>query len=213
MNIILFLLVLPGYFTGSIPFGYIIAKFVAKEDIRKQGSGNIGGTNVSRILGFKWGLLTVLLDALKAIVPLLVLKNILLTDSIPDRYVICAVGISIIIGHVFPVFLNFRGGKGVATFVGVIVALLPLETLVFLLCFVVLLSVTRYMSIASMVSVSIFPVIIIIFNGFNPGSLPYIVFSIFLMVMIIARHKANIIRLMNHEEPKFTFKKKSANKK
>ncbi len=208
MIVALILLVIAGYILGSIPFGYVIGRFVSKDDIRKKGSGNIGATNVSRVVGFKWGLLTVFLDALKAVIPLLALKNALLMDSVFDRYVICATGFSIILGHIFSIFLNFKGGKGVAAFVGVILALKPIEALVCLLVFVVVLAITRYVSLSSMIAVSIFPVSIIVSGGINPETLPYIILSVLLMMTVIIRHKPNIIRLKNHEESKFSIKKK-----
>jgi len=207
-NLLIIIYFIPAYLVGSISGGVIISKLVLNEDIRKHGSGNIGATNVARTLGYEWGLLTVSIDIFKAVVPLLVLKYFILTGSLQDTYILCGAGFFILLGHIYPVFLKFRGGKGVAVFIGMMLVLLPLETLIFLALYVIIAAITRYASLSSMISVAVFPVIIIFLNRVNAYILPYIILSVLLAIIIVIKHKENIVRLKNGVEHKFSFKKK-----
>ncbi|HEO65533.1 MAG TPA: glycerol-3-phosphate 1-O-acyltransferase, partial [Spirochaetes bacterium] len=153
LNILMILLYfIAAYIAGSIPSGYIITKLLSNKDIRDSGSGGTGATNVSRHLGIAYGLLTVVLDALKGVIPLIIGRYVL-SNSITDQYVLCGIAFFSIFGHIYPLFLRFKGGKGVATFIGVMLFLLPLETAFFLLLYVMLLLVFRYSSLASIVSI------------------------------------------------------------
>ncbi len=208
-NIFVIILILfSAYILGSVPFGLIISKLRSKKDIRKEGSGNIGSTNVARVVGFGWGMLTVLLDVSKAVLPLLILRLFFLDiNGFPDVYILCGVGFASVIGHIFPVFLLFRGGKGVAVFIGVMLVLLPVETLIFLGIYVLILAVSRYSSLASMFSVACFPFIIILAIGVDFQSLPFILLSVLLEIVIIIKHLPNIKRLKEGKEHRFSFKK------
>ncbi len=203
------LFTLLGYILGSIPFGFIFTQLRAKKDIRSYGSGNIGSSNVARVLGIAWGLLTVLCDMLKAFLPLLLLKLFFYnSNTILDNCIISCVGMAIILGHIFSIFLKFRGGKGVATFIGMMLALFPMETLIYLGLYVLLLFVTRYTSLSSMISVGVFPIILLLVNRLKFNLLPYLIMTISLAIIIILKHKDNISRLKNGTESKFSFKKK-----
>lgn len=200
-----------GYLIGGIPFGYLLVKLTStKEDIRKTGSGNIGAANVQRTAGIAKGLLTVLLDVLKAAIPLFILRYYFLEDSVSDGVILSIIAFSIIIGHVYPVYLKFKGGKGVATYIGTMFVLFPLQTCIFLGLYIILLSITRYYSLSSMIDVALFPVILLSFNSFNLDIrlLPYFILSIALALLIIYKHKKNIIGLIHGQENRFSFKKK-----
>lgn len=204
----IFLTVLSAYILGSIPFGLIISKLRTNKDIRNEGSGNIGSTNVARVIGIGWGLLTVVLDMLKAVLPVLLLRLFVLDiGSVSDAYILCGVGFASVMGHIFPIFLLFKGGKGVASFIGVMMVLLPIETLIFLGIYVLILAVSRYSSLASMFSTACFPFIIILTIGLDNQSLPFIILSIVLELVIIFKHRGNIMRLKQGTENRFSFRK------
>ncbi|PIR71565.1 MAG: acyl-phosphate glycerol 3-phosphate acyltransferase, partial [Candidatus Nealsonbacteria bacterium CG10_big_fil_rev_8_21_14_0_10_37_25] len=145
-------LVIFGYLFGSIPWGYLISK--AKGiDIRKVGSGNIGGTNVIRALGIKWGLLVAVLDVLKGVIPVYLALNFLVFD-----WQIASVAITPVLGHIFPVWLGFRGGKGVATTLGVIFILLDWKILLpLLLVWLLVLAISQISSFSNLLMVSFLP--------------------------------------------------------
>ena len=193
----LILLIIFGYLLGSTPFGYLISK--AKGiDIRKVGSGNIGGTNVIRAFGIKWGLLVVVLDILKAVIPVYLAIRIL-----PLDWQIAACAITPILGHVFPIWLNFKGGKGVASTFGVLLILLGWQgLLVLILIQVLILASVKIMSFSSLTMASFIPLVICFFFY----SLPFYVLGIALAVLIWWSHRENLIRIKEDREPKFRFK-------
>ena len=193
----LILLIIFGYLLGSTPFGYLISK--AKGiDIRKVGSGNIGGTNVIRAFGIKWGLLVVVLDILKAVIPVYLAIRILSLD-----WQIAACAITPILGHVFPIWLNFKGGKGVASTFGVLLILLGWQgLLVLILIQVLILASVKIMSFSSLTMASFIPLVICFFSY----SLPFYVLGIALAVLIWWSHRENLIRIKEDREPKFRFK-------
>src|SRR5215211_9216908 len=142
-----FLAVVTSYFLGAVPFGYLIAR-VRGVDIFSAGSGNIGATNVGRVLGRRFGLIVFVLDFLKGAVPVAVVRHLL-----PDvPWAAVAAGLAAFVGHMFPVFLRFRGGKGVATGTGVVAVLLPAPTVVAVLVWLSVLVATRYVSLASVLA-------------------------------------------------------------
>jgi len=152
--LLLIFFIIIGYLSGSIPFGYIISKF-KNIDIRKQGSGNIGGTNVGRTLGFKYGLLVGILDVLKAIVPIYIASQYLIID-----WQMALVSISPVIGHIFPVWLNFKGGKGVATtFASIFIILGWRYSLIFLAFWALLLYLLKIMSLTNLLIVLTLPLL------------------------------------------------------
>lgn len=190
-----------GYLLGSIPTGYLIARLVYGMDIRQHGSGNIGFTNVFRVLGFTPGVLVLVADILKGWVAVRVALLVvapgadeLLVDSIP-----VLAGLAAILGHTYSVFLRFQGGKGVATAAGVLIALMPEVALIVTGIWLVVLAVSRYVSAASVIAAAAFPVAVLALNK----PLPMLVLSILVAVLVIVRHKSNIVRLMRREESKF----------
>ncbi len=193
-----------AYFLGSIPFGFIIAKLFFKEDIRASGSGNIGATNAMRQFGTGVGILVLALDILKGVAAVLVAKRLLPSHS-PELAIaaFCA-----ILGHVFPIWLGFKGGKGVAVAAGVFVALTPLTVLGALAGFIVVVAITRYVSLGSLAAATALGIsnTIIEFKLDRPDYALLILIWIAVIVIFI-KHKENISRLKNKTENKISFKK------
>jgi len=194
----LILLIIFGYLLGSIPWGLLISK-AKGVDIRKVGSGNIGGTNVVRGLGFKWGLLTGILDVVKGVIPIFLAVKFLSPD-----WQIALVAVSPVLGHIFPVWLNFKGGKGVATTVGTLSVLLGWPNfLILILVWVMVLAVLRIMSLTNILLSALLPLIL----WFIHYSLAYSVFGLVLFFLICWAHRENIQRLKDGKEPKFKLSK------
>ncbi len=190
----LFFLIL-AYFLGSIPFGLIIAKKVKGIDIRDHGSRNVGATNVFRVVGKKWGLLVFFLDSLKGYAA--VSFPATLNDSFPWLLVFAAAAI---LGHTFSCWLHFRGGKGVATSLGVFLALAPAPALITFALWVVSFAVTRIISLSSLVAAFAFPIVVVATFHHRP-ELPWLLpVAILLLFFIVFTHRANIERLAKREE-------------
>ncbi|MHC4623749.1 MAG: glycerol-3-phosphate 1-O-acyltransferase PlsY [Planctomycetota bacterium] len=204
------ILIIPAYLLGSVPFGLIIAKAHGK-DLRAIGSGNIGATNVSRALGRKWAYFCFLLDLLKGFVPTLL--AVLLIPSPPSTtqlLLVLTVGVAAILGHIFPVYLKFKGGKGVATSLGVALGLWPFYTLCALFAFAlwaVVVLIWRYISLASIIASLAFPLalvlaIILVPDWHLTQLWPLLIAAIAIPVMVILRHRENIKRLAAGTESK-----------
>lgn len=188
-----------GYLCGSISPSVLLTKFAFKKDVREEGSGNAGATNVARVFGMKAGLITLGCDVLKIVVPMLIG---MLLDG--DRGV-CVAGIAGISGHCFPVFFNFRGGKGVSV-AATIAAFLGWQVLVIALsAFIVMVLITRIVSISSIVAASTLFAMTLVFYGDNVYN---VILAAVTMVLIIFMHRENIKRLIKGEEKKFTPGKK-----
>lgn len=186
-----------SYLIGSIPMGSILYYFLEKKDIRKVGSGNIGATNVLRTKGKIAGLTTLILDMLKGILP--VLYGLIHFDS---SVIVIGGGAAVIVGHIFSVFLKFRGGKGVATFAGVILAFYFPSIIVFIILFLLTLFITKYVSLGSIIGViSVF--FHILFTNIVEVSI--IVFVI--VILITIRHTPNIKRIIQGCENKLYLRK------
>jgi len=190
-SIIVFVL---SFLLGSIPFGYILGRLKGI-DVRRYGSGNIGATNVSRVLGRKYGLLVLLLDALKGAAAVLIAR----AAGLPAEYQVLA-GISAIAGHCFSPWLGFRGGKGVATALGAFLVISPKTTLVAFLIFLAVLVTTRYVSLSSITAALSYPLLYKFFE--KPSPLSFIVVSVGAL-LIVAKHHSNIRRLLRGEEKRF----------
>lgn len=188
------ILVLCSYCIGSIPTGLLLAKAFGGVDIRTKGSGNIGATNVYRTLGRKVGILTLIGDCLKGMLPVLAAKAI----DLPDAW-IAMVGLAAFLGHIFPVFLGFKGGKGVATALGVFLATSPFAVLAALGIFIAVLSVSRYVSLASITAAAAMPALTALIDR-NPI---VVTMSLAIAIIVIAKHHENIRRLRNGTENKF----------
>ena len=186
----LILIISISYLMGSIPFGLILTKFFLKKDIREVGSGNIGATNVLRTGNKLIGYLTLILDVLKAAVPVLYIKF-----NFPELVYITS--LSAFIGHVFPVWLKFKGGKGVATYVGILFSLNYFLGIVFVVSWLVIFFISKYSSLGSILSSLVVP-IYIFFNSSYQNQY----FFIIMFVLILYTHRENVKRLINKEESK-----------
>jgi glycerol-3-phosphate acyltransferase PlsY len=199
------MLVPAAYLIGSIPFGLIFTRG-SGVDLRSTGSRNIGATNVLRSVGKVPAILTLLSDGLKGATPVIIC-NYLLSITNPEMSTgelwISAVGLSAVLGHMFSVFLGFKGGKGVATGIGVIAAYSPSVSLILIGIWITVAIVSKYSSLAAMVSVASLPVIYIVLGS----SLIKISFGIILAALIIYRHKTNISNLMSGSESRIGKKK------
>ena len=182
-----------SYLLGSIPTGYIIGA-LAGIDIRKVGSGNVGATNVARTVGKTKGLLTLTADVAKGFIPVFVALRFGLSNT-----AVASVGVAAFLGHLYPVFLKFQGGKGVATALGVLLALAPMATLVLVAVFGVVVFFSRIASVSSIAAAVAAPITLWSFS--YPPTI--VAVSVFLAVMIILRHRENIRRLRAGTEPRF----------
>ncbi|MGV3623870.1 MAG: glycerol-3-phosphate 1-O-acyltransferase PlsY [Archangium sp.] len=187
-------LVAVGYFAGSIPFGVIVTSLFTKKDVRAEGSGNIGATNVARVAGKKLGAIVLLLDAAKGALP--VWLALWLAPAEPLLHV--AVTGAAFLGHVFPVWLKFKGGKGVATALGVLLVLLPYSALIGFVTWVTILLITRVSSIGSLVG-ALFAIV----SAFLLGSpFAYSMLAVALLLAMLWTHRGNIERIVKRTENK-----------
>jgi len=194
-------LVVFAYLLGSIPVGVILGRLKGV-DPRKMGSGNIGATNVMRAAGKKLGVVTLILDAAKGFLPV-----VLATVLGVHVYVIALVGLAAFLGHVFPVFLRFKGGKGVATALGVYLAVSPVTILGAFVVFVIVAAIWRYVSLASMIGAMAVPIGLYLIGA--PWS--FVVMAVLITLVVIVRHKDNIARLVKGTESKLSFSGGSKN--
>jgi glycerol-3-phosphate acyltransferase PlsY len=198
-----------AYLAGSIPFGLLIAHGVGRIDIRKHGSGNIGATNVGRVMGAKWGIACLFLDALKGLLPVWLIP-LALMESTDDRFLLVRVlaGVATIVGHMFPCWLGFKGGKGVATSLGVVLILGPIGSLAAFVTFALGMLTARIVSLSSILASLAFAVTEMVElqpDPFAVERLPLAIFSLAVPALIIVRHRSNIGRLMRGEEKRFQF--------
>lgn len=193
------LVVIIAYLLGSIPFGYLIVRKKLGDDIRQSGSGGTGATNVSRRAGKTAGVITLVLDALKGSLAVLIAKGL----SPNVEWVIAAAAIAVIVGHMFPVWLGFRGGKGVATGVGVFSILAPIAVLCAGVIFVAIVSLTRYVSLGSIIAAATIPLFVWLQSMFvepSPDLRPLLVTAIVGAALIVFAHRGNIARLARGTE-------------
>jgi len=208
------LIFIAAYAIGSLPFGLITARLAAGIDIRQHGSGNIGATNVARVLGAKYGILVLVLDCLKGALPTFFLPRLVLAPDAGDQMHFAVLsGIAAILGHMFPCWLGFRGGKGVATALGVVLVLAPqasgAATIVFAICF----ALSRIVSLSSILAALSFCAVQfwrLMPEPFSHATWSLALFSIGVPLLIIVRHRANVGRLLRGQEPKFQFGKKKS---
>ncbi len=198
-----------GYLVGSLPFGLLIARLTSGVDIRKQGSGNIGATNVARVLGAKYGAMVLVLDCLKGAIPTALLPILLLPPAASRRlHLAVLTGVATILGHMFSFWIGFRGGKGVATALGVALVLSPWATAAAFVVFVTTFALSRYVSLSSMLAACVFcgtEMWLLWPAPFSESTWSLALFSTAVPLLIVFRHRANISRLMQGMEPKFRF--------
>jgi glycerol-3-phosphate acyltransferase PlsY len=194
-----------AYLLGSIPFGLLAAKLFGAGDVRREGSGNIGATNVARVAGPAAGILTLLLDAAKGAFAVLLAARLSEQSS---TWMMIA-GLCALVGHCFPIWLGFRGGKGVATAAGVFLTLCPLAALGAVLLFLLVVAYWRFVSLGSISAAAAMPLLIYFFWAPHHAP-PYVVTfgSLGAAILIVYKHDANIQRLVQGDEPKFFFGKK-----
>lgn len=213
-------IIILSYLIGSIPTSIIISKAVKGIDIRQHGSGNAGGTNVMRVLGWKYGILVILLDAMKGVLAVVVVAR-LHYGSMPfenatpfDDFTLVQIfaGIAAVIGHIWTVFAGFRGGKGIATALGMLLMLVTVDMLIAVGVFIVVVTVSRYVSLGSILGAIAVPLTLIIreniFHVNIPGYHTLLPFVVFLSLLVIFTHRKNVIRLLNGNENKVSFSKK-----
>ena len=180
---------LGSYLLGSIPFGFILTKIFLNKDIRRIGSGNIGATNALRTGNKSVAYATLILDITKAVLPVLYIKF-----NYPDYIYITS--LSVFLGHVFPIWLKFKGGKGVATYLGILFSINIILGLVFVMSWAVIFLVSKYSSLSSLIASLIIPIYLTIFENYSS------IFFIIMFVLVFYTHRDNVKRLKNKEETK-----------
>ena len=202
-----------SYLFGAIPWAFIIGKLNGI-DIRKCGSGNVGATNVTRTVGKYWGKLCFFCDLLKGVIPVIIVAKLakIIYPNIIEAHInygCMLAGFSAISGHVWTIFLKFKGGKGVSTSAGVLLALAPAPVLAGLICWIIIFKLSKMVSLASIIAAAFLPIIAITFNftlkshKFFLTSTPILTFLIIIAMIAIAKHHSNIKRILNGTESKF----------
>ncbi len=198
-----------SYLFGSISFSIILTKIILKKDIRDFGSGNAGGTNVARTLGTLPGLAVVFLDAFKCMSCIWIAQYLI--PGTNNKTSMAIAGLFCIIGHMFPVFFKFKGGKGISSCAGFMLAISPIGFVILASLFVIIVAFTRYISLGSVIVVSLTPVLSYIFMP-QEYKLPVAIIFVIAAALAIFMHRSNIKRLINGNESKFSFKKTQKNK-
>jgi len=203
--------IIAAYLLGAVPFGYIVPRFYGIKDIREHGSGNTGATNVTRILGYKAAIWVYVGDILKGVLSVFIGKwfvnsyDLILLSA--DAFLLVCV-LAAMMGHIFPIYLKFKGGKGVNTVLGGMIALLPLEALMALIVFGIVVIISKYISLGSMLASIAFFLIIcgerFLMN--NDIAMIYVYISGLIALLIVITHRQNIIRLFSGEENKVSKK-------
>jgi glycerol-3-phosphate acyltransferase PlsY len=187
-----------GFLLGSLPFGQWIGRMAGDIDVSKRGSGNIGATNVAREVGLKWGLLTLVLDVLKGCIPVLLATHLFPQYELGPPLT----GLGALLGHQFSVLRRFRGGKGVATALGVFICLAPGPSLAACVLFVVTVQLTHYVSLGSILAACAMPLFVIIFGGTQT----LLVTALVMAALVCLKHRDNIQRLVRGRERKWSLK-------
>ncbi|WP_297433133.1 glycerol-3-phosphate 1-O-acyltransferase PlsY [uncultured Cetobacterium sp.] len=191
-----------AYVFGSLPCGVWLGKGVKNIDIREYGSKNSGATNAYRILGPKYGIMVLILDALKGYIPLYIASLF----DIGGIYIIL-LGLVAILGHTFSFFLQFKGGKGVATSLGVFLFLMPKVVGILVLVFILVVGISKYISLGSVVCAALLPILAYFMPVRDSATrIPLVIISLIVGIFVIYKHKANIQRLMEGKENKFNLK-------
>jgi len=219
--LILIISIVIAYIIGSVPTSYIFGRLLKGIDIREYGSGTVGAPNTFRVLGKAPGIMVLLLDIFKGTIvvtlvaacyyQLMVNMAGSSLSAVPLSWQMFKIvlGLAVIAGHIWTVFLSFKGGKGVATSAGVIIGLDPLTVSIAIIIFLAVFVLTRYVSLGSIIAATCLPVLIVIRHAVvhRPVPIPFLVFSMIIAMVVVYRHKANISRLLRGEENKVNFSK------
>jgi glycerol-3-phosphate acyltransferase PlsY len=203
------MLVVLAYLLGSIPTSIWVSKTVFGIDIRDYGSGNPGATNTFRVLGSKWGAFVMIVDITKGVIAtsLYILIPFYLQNELARTNFMIVLGLAAVLGHIFPLWADFKGGKGVATILGMALAIQPIVALICIVVFLITLFTTRFVSLSSMLASLAFMVLILFI--FNEKETSYRVFAILVAIMVVVTHQKNIGRLLNGKENKAPLFKKN----
>lgn len=201
------LVVIIAYLLGSISFSVIISKKLAGFDVREKGSGNAGSTNVLRTVGKKGAILTLICDCLKGVIAVLIAYIVSKTTQNTDGALLVQLaGLAVVLGHTFPIFFNFKGGKGVATSLGVLLIINWQIGLICLVFALLLMALTRFVSLGSVSAAILFPVLTIFIHSHYIVDGSYIIFALLLGSFVVFNHRANVKRLLEGKENKLSFK-------
>ena len=203
------MLVVLAYLLGSIPTSIWVSKSVFGFDIREFGSGNPGATNTFRVLGSKWGAFVMIVDITKGVIAtsLYILIPFYLQNELARTNFMIVLGLAAVLGHIFPIWADFKGGKGVATILGMALAIQPIVALICILVFLITLFTTRFVSLSSMLASIVFMILILFI--FNEKETSYRIFAIIVALMVVVTHQKNIGRLLNGKENKAPLFKKN----
>lgn len=203
------MLVVLAYLLGSIPTSIWVSKAVFGIDIRDYGSGNPGATNTFRVLGSKWGTFVMIVDISKGVIAtsLYILIPFYLQNELARTNFMIILGLAAVLGHIFPIWADFKGGKGVATILGMALAIQPIVALICIVVFLITLFTTRFVSLSSMLASIVFMVLILFI--FKEKETSYRVFAIIVALMVVVTHQKNIGRLLNGKENKAPLFKKN----
>jgi glycerol-3-phosphate acyltransferase PlsY len=195
-------IILLAYLIGSFPTALVVSRYFFNVDIREYGSGNSGATNTFRVLGKKYGALVMVADVLKGLiaVKLIYLLPFYYDHDLARTTLQIGLGLSAVIGHIYPVWADFRGGKGVATLFGLVLGISPLSALSCSGVFLLVLYLTRFVSLSSILASAAFPVFILVI--FNVNNHPYRIFAVGIALLVILTHQKNISRLLKGNESK-----------
>ncbi len=199
----LIIILIIAYLLGSVPFGFLLGKIFKGVDLREHGSGNVGATNALRVLGWKMGVIAMILDMMKGVTAIMIARSILPEQDL----LLISTGLVVILGHIFTIYLRFKGGKGVATSAGVFAALLPIPFLFALLSFIITTTLSRFVSLGSIVAALVLVITQTIFTFRNGVQSPwYLVLALVVTLFIIVKHRANIKRLLSGTENRIHFR-------
>lgn len=197
-----------AYLLGSISFSVIISKKMAGFDVREKGSGNAGSTNVLRTVGKKAAIITLICDCLKGVVAVLIgLLASKLVQGTDSSLLVQLAGIAVVVGHTFPIFFKFKGGKGVATSLGVLLIINWKIGLICLVFALVVMTLTRFVSLGSVATAILLPILTVCIDTNAPAPGNYVIFGIILAVLVVFNHRSNVKRLLEGKENKLSFKK------
>ena len=197
-----------AYLIGALPSSVWIGMKFYDTDVREHGSGNAGATNTFRVLGKRAGIIVLILDILKAWIAVSLLSVLAGNESIEFQLTL---GLVAVLGHIFPIYIGFRGGKGIASLLGVIISIHPMAALISIGVFLLTLLISRFISLSSMFAACAFPVLIVYY--FNESNNSLIIFSVMVAVLVIFTHKKNIERLFKNEESKVSILRKTFKRK